>query len=88
MINSLRSHCRFRGWKNENRSTFAEVVGNYIPGRFVTKHGVLYSYRIMCYPEIYAQQHINNSVAVQTNHPMNSTIKPRSRVSWLLPDYS
>jgi len=29
MINSLHNHCRVGGWKNfENRSTFAEVMGN------------------------------------------------------------
>jgi len=30
MISSLHNHCQVRGWKKnfENRSTFAEVVGN------------------------------------------------------------
>ena len=27
IINSLHNHCRVQGWKNENRSTFAEVIG-------------------------------------------------------------
>ena len=40
----------------ENRSTFAEVMSNYVPGRFFMKHGVprvkqlfVYIFTVACY---------------------------------------